>query len=104
MSVSQSLVSEDGEASVKIPPFYFPLGRPAISAEAEADNTLKLARDYLKRSSVDEKLQLTDMHVFAKVAFLNVYMYMDVHEHGIYELHELCIVDVLLCGIPTSTV
>ena len=71
LSVSQSLVSEDGEASVKIPPFYFPLGRPAISGSSssteEPDQTLKLAREYLKKSSADEKLQRADMHGFAKV-------------------------------------
>lgn len=69
VSVSQSLVvSEDGEASVKIPPFYFPLGRPAISAaEVEPDQTLKLAREYLKKSAADEKIQRADMHGFAKV-------------------------------------
>ena len=57
------MVSEDGDASIKIPPFYFPHGRPITD---DNDKTLKLSREYLKVHS-EEKLKRSDMHAFAKV-------------------------------------
>lgn len=71
VSVSQSLVSEDGDASIKIPPFYFPHGRPTTNTD-EPDATLKLAREYLKKFP-EEKLKQEDMHGFAKVVYTNLY-------------------------------
>lgn len=73
--MSQSLVSEDGDASLKIPPFFFPFGRPANNNEGSQDSTLKLAKEYLKKSP-EEKLKRSDMHAFAKVSLS------DVHYHS----------------------
>jgi len=65
VSVSQSLVCDDAEASVKIPPFYFPLGRPLLGS-GEVDISLKLAREYLQKSP-KAQLKQEDMHGFCKV-------------------------------------
>ena len=66
MSVSQSLVIEDGDASIKIPPFYFPLGRPNAVGD-ETDTTLRLAKEYLNKHP-DDKIKQDGMHAFAKVS------------------------------------
>ncbi|XP_067949382.1 serine/threonine-protein phosphatase 2A regulatory subunit B'' subunit beta-like isoform X2 [Watersipora subatra] len=71
LSVSQSLVSEDGDASIKIPPFYYPLGRPNTNSEG-GEPTLNLAKDYLKKHP-DDKLKKEDMHAFAKAVGLPQY-------------------------------
>jgi len=68
LSVSQSLVSEDGDLRAKIPPFYFPLGRPPT--QTDDDITLNLAKEYLANHE-DAKLRLSDMHEFAKVTLLS---------------------------------
>lgn len=63
-------MSEDGDLSTKIPPFYFPLGRP--SNKDEPDPVVKLAKEYMKGSS-GERLKRDDMHEFTKVSGPNRY-------------------------------
>lgn len=70
VSVSQSLVSEDGDVSIKIPPFYFPLGRPSNNKD-EIDSVIKLAKEYMKGSSGD-RLKRDNMHEFSRVGELTI--------------------------------